>query len=242
MEAHHNSCTGETMPDDYTFVGDDAGVTPAEYGFLWIKDCCLMHQWCSGARPVDQEVVDYCESLVEDVRTNVKGENQPDYDWGEEELENLDALLRYLKANLGTTAEEKDGSFLTSSLGTITYTEVQEAHPEPYEMEMHGNDAVVLAQAILVGIDSHLEACFVEERGDQCLSQQVAHIATLNEQKVIAPFCTRPNFLKLVISPKSLPVLLRRLLEMDFGDTDLRDTARSLAEDILSAIGLGDAA
>jgi hypothetical protein len=230
------------MFDDVTFVGDSEGITPSEYGYLWIKDCCPMHQWCSGARPVDQEVVDYYETLVAEVRTNVKGKDQPDYDWDEHDLQNIETLLCYLKANLGTTAEEKDGSFQTGNLGTITYSQVQEAHPEPYEMEMHGNDAVVLAQAILVGIDSHLEACFVKERGDQCLSQQVAHIATLNGEKVIAPYCNHPNFLKLVISPKSLPVLIRRLCELEYGgNTDLQDVARSLADDILATIGLGDA-
>jgi hypothetical protein len=231
-----------TMLDHYTFVGDDVGMTPAEYGYLWIKDCCPMHQWCSGARPVDQGVIDYCETLVEDVRKNVKGDHQPDYDWAEEELENLETLLRYLKANLGTTAEEKDGSFQTSNLGMITYSQVREANTDLFQMEMHGDDAVVIAQALLVGIDSHLEACFVKERGDQCLSQQVAHIATLNDEKVIAPYCcNHPNFLKLVISAKSLPVLLRRLCELDFGNTDLQDEARSLADDILETIGLGDA-
>ena len=232
------------MSDDYTIIVDGETMTPAEYGYLWIKDCCLIHQWCSGARPVDQEVVDYCESLVEDVRKNVKGEGQPDYDWNEQDLQNIETLLRYLKANLGTKAEEKDGSFLASDLGTITYSQVQEANPDPYEMELRGDDATVLAQAILVGIDSHLEACFVEERGDQCFSQQVAHIATLNDQKVIAPYCChRPNFLKLVVSAKSLPVLLRRLFELEYGgDTDLQDEARCLAQDILGSIGLGEAA
>ena len=109
---------------------------------------------------------------------------------------------------------------------------------------MRGNSAVVLAQAILVGIDSHLEACFVEERGDQCLSQQVAHIATLNDEKVIAPYCcNHPNSLSVVFSAKSLPVILRRLCELEYGgDTDLQDVARSLADDILETIGLGDAA
>ena len=85
------------MPNDYKFVGDDEGMTPAEYGYLWIQDCCLMHQWCSGARPVDQEVVDYCESLVSDVRENVRGKDQSKYDWTEEDLKNLNTLLRYLK-------------------------------------------------------------------------------------------------------------------------------------------------
>ncbi len=216
---------------------------PAEYGYQWIKDCCPIHQWCSGARPVDRGVVDYVTSLLEDVRTNVHGDSESQYDWDEQDLQNLDTLLRYLKANLGTTAEEKDGSFLTSDLGTITYSQVQEAHSEPYEMKLRGDDAAVLAQAILAGIDSHLEACFVEERGDRCLSQQVAHIATLNGKKVIAPYCcNRPNFLKLVVSTKSLPVLLRRLFELEYGgDADLQDEARCLAEDILGTIGLGDA-
>jgi hypothetical protein len=231
------------MSDDYTFVGDSEGMTPAEFGYLWIKDCCLMHQWCSGARPVDQEVVDYCEILVAEVRKNVHGENQPDYDWDKHDLQNLETLLRYLKANLGTTAEEKDGSFQTSNSVMITYSQVQEAHPEPYEMELRGNSAVVLAQAILVGIDSRLEACFVKERGDRCLSQQVAHIATLNDEKVIAPYCcNRPNSLSVVTSAKSLPVLIRRLCELEYGgDIDLQDVARSLADDILETIGLGDA-
>ena len=202
-----------------------------------------MHQWCSGARPVDQEVVDYCESLVEDVRTNVKGEGQPEYDWTEHDLQNLETLLRYLKTNLGTTAEERDGSFQNNYGETITYSQVLEAHPDPYEMKLRGNSAAVLAQAILVGIDSHLEACFVEERGDRCLSQQVAHIATLNDEKVIAPCSARPHFLKLEISAKSLPVLLRRLFEMEYGgDADLQDIARQLAEDILQTIGIGEAA
>ena len=232
-----------SMSDDYTFVGDSDGMTPAEYGYLWIQDCCLIHQWCSGARAVDQEVVDYVAEQVEDVRNNVHGESQPEYDWTEDDLQNVETLLRYLRANLGATAEERDGSFQNNYGETITYTQVQEAHPEPYEMVMRGDDAAVLAQAILVGIDSHLEACFVKERGDQCLSQQVAHIATLNDEKVIATFCSRPNYLKLVFSAKSLPVLLRRLFEMEYGrDADLQDVARQLADGILETIGLGEAA
>ena len=192
---------------------------------------------------MDQEVVDYCETLVEDVRNNLHGESQPDYDRSEDDLQNLETLLRYLKANLGTTADEKDGSFQNNYGETITYAQVLEAHPEPYDMKLRGDDAAVLSQAILVGIDSHLEACFVEERGDKCLSQQVAHIATLNDEKVIALYSAHPNFLKLVVSAKSLPVLLRRLFELEYGgDADLQDVTRQLADDILETIGLGEAA
>ena len=228
------------MPDDYTIVVDGEPMTPAEYGYLWIKDCCLMHQWCSGARPVDQGVVDYVAALVEDVRRDVHGDSESQYDWDEQDLQNLETLLRYLKANLGTTAEERDGSFRNSNLVTITYSRVLEANSSLFPMEMRGDSTAALAQAILVGIDSHLEACFVEERGDRCLLHKVAHIATLNDEKVIAPCCgTHPNALSVVVSAKSLPVLLRRLFELEYGgDTDLQDEARCLAEDILDTIGI----
>jgi hypothetical protein len=230
----------KTMPDHFAFVGDAEGMTTAEYGYLWIKDCCPIHQWCSGARPVDQGIVDYVTSLVEDVRMNVHGDSESQYDWDEQDLQNLETLLLYLKANLGTTAEEKDGSFQDSNLETITYSRVLEANSDPFPMEQHGDYAAVLAQAILVGIDSRLEACFVEERGDQCLFHKVAHIATLSGEKVIAPCCgTHPNALSVVVSAKSLSVLLRRLFELEYGgDTDLQDIARCLAEDILDSIGI----
>ena len=158
----------------------------------------------------------------------------------EQDLQNLETLLRYIKANLGTTAEEKDGSFQHSNLVTIAYSKVLEANSDPFPMEQHGDYAAVLAQAILVGIDSRLEACFVEERGDRCLLHKVAHTATLNGEKVIAPCCgTHPNSLSVVVSAKSLPVLLRRLFEQEYGgDADLRDSARCLAEDILETIGI----
>jgi hypothetical protein len=227
---------------DYTFVGEDEGMTPAEYGYTWIKDCCLMHQWCSGARPVDQEVVDYCQSLVDDVRKALSGDGS-DYGWGEDDLANIETLLRYLTANLGQTAKQTDGSFQDSNLVTITYTQVRESHPEPYAMKLWGDEAAVVAQAIIVGIDSHLEACFVKERGDKSVRAfpQFFHVATLNDQQVMIPEQASPNLVELEFTAESLPVLVRRLYELDFGaDTNLQDVARCLADQILESIGLAE--
>lgn len=68
---------------------------------------------------------------------------------------------------------------------------------EPYEMDLTGNDAQACQQAVNQGIDSYLEACFVPARGDR-----------FDVQK--SPCCVRLNC---VVSPESLRVLVRRLLE-----------------------------
>ena len=225
---------------DYIFVGDDAGMTPTEYGYLWIQDCCLMHQWCSGARPVDQEIVEHCQSLVDDVRKSIASASD---NWNENDLQNIQTLHRYLIANLGQTAEGKDGSFQDSNLVTITYTQVKEAHPEPYRLKQWHAQAKAIAQAIIVGIDSHLEACFVPDRGDEVISPipRFFQVATLNGQGVFIPELAEPNVLQLEFSPESLCVLLRRLYELEYGgDTELQDVARCLADEILESIGLAE--
>jgi len=221
---------------NFTIIEDGEPMAPAEYAYLWIDGCCPLHQWCSGARPVDQGVVDYAETyVVEVVRKDVQGDGNH---WSDQDLANVEALLRYLNANLGRTAEEKDGSFEDNDLQTVTYKEVREAHPEPFPFTAVGEDAAAVAQVVAMGIDSHLEACFVETRGDRCLSHPVVQIATLNDQSVGMPNCGfRPRRLSLVFSPESLPVLLRRLFEHDFGgDEDLQDAARSFAQSILDCI------
>jgi hypothetical protein len=113
----------------------------------------------SGARPVDQEVVDYVEArIVEPIR---RGSPQ----WTDQDLANVEALLRYLRTHLGTTAEDKDGSFHDSDLQTVTYGEVREAQPDPFSFSVVGDDAVAVAQVLAQGIDAHWEACLVEARG-----------------------------------------------------------------------------
>ena len=32
----------KTMSDDYTIIVDGETMTPAEYGYQWIQDCCLI--------------------------------------------------------------------------------------------------------------------------------------------------------------------------------------------------------
>lgn len=214
-----------------TIIEDGEPMGPAEYAYLWINGCCPLHQWCSGARAVDQEVVDYVETrIVEPVRRATQR-------WTEQDLANVEALLGYLKANLGTTAEEPDGPFLDGDLQAVTYNEVREAQSEPFPFSVVGDDAVAVVQALSLGIDAHLEACFVEARGDRCTSHHVAQIATLDHQPVGMPLCgQKPRRLSLVLSPTSLPVLLRRLFEHDFGDEDIEDAARSLGQSMLDCI------
>jgi hypothetical protein len=186
----------------------------------------------SGARPVDQEVVDYVEArIVEPIR---RGSPQ----WTDQDLANVEALLRYLRTHLGTTAEDKDGSFHDSDLQTVTYGEVREAQPDPFSFSVVGDDAVAVAQVLAQGIDAHWEACFVEARGDRCTSHRVAQIATLNDQPVGMPLCGRnPRRLSLILSPMRLPVLLRRLFEHNFGgDKCMQDAARSFGRSILDCI------
>jgi hypothetical protein len=66
---------------------------------------------------------------------------------------------------------------------------------EAYNMTLVGPDADVCKECVNQGIDSHLETCFVPERGDS--------------------FEVSPGLHKLVcvVSPESLIVLIRRLLE-----------------------------
>lgn len=68
-----------------------------------------------------------------------------------------------------------------------------EAATEPYTMSLVGDDAEAVIAAVNEGIDSHLEACFVPDRGDR--------------------FSHSGRRLECVVSPQSLPVLVRRLLE-----------------------------
>lgn len=70
---------------------------------------------------------------------------------------------------------------------------VKEAMTEPYLMSLAGVDRTDCMKAVNQGIDSHLEACFVPERGDKFQDDGAKLIC--------------------LISPESMPVLIRRLLE-----------------------------
>lgn len=107
----------------------------------------------------------------------------------------------------------------------ISYDLVRQAQGEkPYPMSLVGEAARAVEQAVNIGIDSHLEACFVPERGDsyehgkRSTAGGVVHTLTLECE----------------VSPESLPVLLRRLFEQE------GEEGPSLASSILETIGIDD--
>ena len=70
---------------------------------------------------------------------------------------------------------------------------IKAANTEPYPMSLVSDDAKAVIEAVNQGIDAYLEACFIPDRGDS--------------------FETNGNRLECSVSPESLPVLVRRLLE-----------------------------
>lgn len=82
----------------------------------------------------------------------------------------------------------------------------------PFPMQLVGEDAQVVMDAVNQGIDSHLEACFCPDRGDS--------------------FAWSGSRLYCHVSCESMPVLLRRLSEID------SDAAMSLRSSILETVGI----
>lgn len=106
-------------------------------------------------------------------------------------------------------------SFRNLSLCVVTYAAVRQAMDgKPYTMELSQGEGRLVEKAVNVGIDSHLEACYVPDHGDSFKWQN---------GKL---YCT--------VSVESLPVLLRRLFESD------NVGAMSLAEDILENLGFNE--
>lgn len=95
------------------------------------------------------------------------------------------------------------------------------------------DDAKIVQAAVNQGIDSHLEACFVPARGDRY---------TVKRQPGIVGDA-RGSELDCLVSAKSLPVLVRRLLEMDpegeGTDGSMADHAWSLASSICETLKIG---
>lgn len=106
---------------------------------------------------------------------------------------------------------------VTFSYGTTPVSEIKAAlaaqcNGRPYSMELVGEDAQVVSDAVNQGIDAHLEACFCPSRGDS--------------------FTWSGSRLYCQVSCESMPVLLRRLSEFD------NDAAMSLRSSILETIGI----
>jgi len=114
----------------------------------------------------------------------------------------------------------KTFSFLwTAKLGAA----IGKAAPKAgYHMSLVAEDRQKVIAAVNQGIDAYLEACFVPGRGDSFRIQT---------PEGIRGRISRPR-LECRVSPKSLPVPVRRLMESD------DESAESLASDICQTLDI----
>jgi hypothetical protein len=115
--------------------------------------------------------------------------------------------------------------------GTVKYKAVQKAmNGEPYTMSLTDtNEIRAVISAVNQGIDSHLEACFCPDLGDSYGNGA----RTLADGRVLC------GCLDCVVSVASLPVLLRRLFDLDTTD-EVADAGMTLAGDILMTLGFDE--
>ena len=105
----------------------------------------------------------------------------------------------------------------------IAYDLVRKAAKTIYPMTVVGEDIDSVMKAVNQGIDSHLEACFVPDRGDS-----YEH----GDRRVKDMIITQT--LKCKVSKESLPVLIRRLFESE------DENSNNLASNILSSLDIED--
>ena len=119
---------------------------------------------------------------------------------------------------------------LQTDCGTISYGAVREAMGgEPYTMSLTDEQEIqAVIAAVNQGIDSYLEACFCPEQGDR-----------YEGGKRTAGRLTLCRTLECRVSPESLPVLLRRLFDLNAAE-DVMDAAMSLADAILMTLGFDE--
>ena len=93
---------------------------------------------------------------------------------------------------------------------------MKKALTKPYSMSIVGEDAEAVVAAVNQGIDARLEACFVPSRGDRYDKVERSFVATEDSARwkkgdtvvhTVALSCS--------VSPESMLVLIRRLLEAD---------------------------
>jgi hypothetical protein len=123
------------------------------------------------------------------------------------------------------------GKFVQNSdMIDIPYTAIVEAcGGKHYPMTLAPEEAAWVIAAVNIGIDSHLEACNVPQRGD-------------SYKWISVPLGTTKwlRRLECKVSPQSLPTLLRRLNELEFETEDDR-WPLDLVESILTTLGFDDA-
>jgi hypothetical protein len=76
------------------------GLSVRDYAYQWIAGGCLLHQWCSGARGIDDKVIGYVQDLLTDTEKRYLTRYSPQSD-----VDGLKELLEYLKENKGAPAE-----------------------------------------------------------------------------------------------------------------------------------------
>lgn len=119
---------------------------------------------------------------------------------------------------------------IDTGTGKVTYHAVRRAMAgETYTLSLTDtNEIRAVVDAVNVGIDSHLEACFCRERGDR-----------YEGGKRTAGKHALCRTLECAVSVESLPVLVRRLFELD-SDERVADAGMTLAGDILMTLGFDE--
>ena len=83
------------------------GASVFDYAYYWIEGNCLLHQWCSGARGIDNEVIQYAtDQLSKIIKATQSNEGMAETGWTNRDAINFKKLLDYLKANKGAPAEQ----------------------------------------------------------------------------------------------------------------------------------------
>lgn len=120
-------------------------------------------------------------------------------------------------------------TFRDANLVEIDYETVRLAmQNKPFTMSLVGiTEISAIVGALNMGIDSHLESCYVPERGDKY------EIGKREVNGVVIA-----DTLECTISVESLPILLRRLQEGPFTFPVVADEALSLQSDILHVLGI----
>lgn len=78
------------------------GQSVRDYAYQWIEGGCLIHQWCSGGRGIDCEVIAFVKEMIVSVNNNVKMDTKI---WKEKDVQGLTELLQYLIHNEGVESE-----------------------------------------------------------------------------------------------------------------------------------------
>ncbi len=115
--------------------------------------------------------------------------------------------------------------------GTVDYETVRNVmNGEPFPMNLTEPDEIkAVVAAVNQGIDAHLEACYVPDRGDK-----------YEGGKRKAGKLVLCHTLECAISPESLPTLLSRLCDSDLGDAETESAGMRLAADILLVLGFNE--